>query len=351
MTTMMQRPNLHDLVKEAMEGTARKVDISAEAMRQLADVGADPEEKTASVKQPDHVPTEYIHKLADALDFMVKKAGEGTTSIQPGKGPNALAVLEATSEDKPIQPGGQGHARTQIPTSPPMASSGVAKDPPNAMATNIDMKHREQPTHPMGKSASAEDLYARNLIALGLTPTVKVASSEDDLLARNRAALGLEKKAEDAINPAQISAGKVSPGLPEGAGASGESVPAEPGDVSSQKRLISSNEAAMSYTKGEAKADPKSDVAKVLVEPPLSAATDKTLSESFDNTSKAGVKIAADLTRSSAAQALLSKLAEDAEAEAKKSKKEKTSNAAMGYGGGGGLATPSGQSGFTATSV
>jgi hypothetical protein len=103
----------------------------------------------------------------------------------------------------------------------------------------------------------------------------------------------LRKLAEDAINPAHISSpANVNPAEPPpGASASGEDQPSEPGDVTSQKRLISSNEAAINYTKREAKSDPKSDVAQVLHEPPLSSATDKVLERSFDHTGQAGVKI------------------------------------------------------------
>lgn len=106
-------------------------------------------------------------------------------------------------------------------------------------------------------------------------------------------AAALRKLAEDAINPAQIDGGgTVDPAQPpEGASAAGEGVPSEPSDVTSQKRLIQSNEAAINYTKGEAKADPKKDVAQVLAEPPLSSSTDKVLDRVFDSTGKAGVKI------------------------------------------------------------
>lgn len=436
-TTMMQRPNLQELVKEAMEGTVSKVDISAEAVRQLANVGVElPEQtKTASAGASEgHIPTEYLHKLAGALDYMAKQADEGTTAIQPGKGPNTLGVLEATSSEKNIDAGEQGQAKTQIPMSPPMESSGVAKDPSNAMATNDEMQHSEQPEDPMGNEKGASALFARNLEAMGLTKSAgysvggavrrgkqlltgskarqiakdlkahegalpsaikdplkkqlkkevgktvgayaglaggaalagkalkgkksegkeKKAEKSDKaasvalLTAKNLAAMGLYKQAEDAINPAQISAGGTQTGAtpPEGASASEEQVPSEPSDVNSQKSMISSNEAAINYTKGQAKADPKSDVNKVLDEKALSSATDKTLAKTLDNTGKAGVKIAADLMKTAAAQAILSKLADEAKAEADKKKNKEKQSQGMG-----GLSDPSGQSGFTATSV
>lgn len=130
----------------------------------------------------------------------------------------------------------------------------------------------------------------------------------------------LRKLAEDAINPAHISApANVDPAEPPpGAAEAGVEVPSEPGDVTSQKRLISSNEAAINYTKREAKADPKSDVAQVLQEAPLSSATDKVLERAFDNTGRAGVKIssAGNMAKTamqvSAQRAVLAKLLEKA---------------------------------------
>lgn len=143
---------------------------------------------------------------------------------------------------------------------------------------------------------------------------------------------GLVKKAEDAINPAQISSpANVDPAEPPpGAAAAGEQVPSEPGDVTSQKRLIASNEAAINYTKGEAKADPKKDVNQVLTEPALSSATDKVLAQAFDATGRAGVKISSAPTgklkvaQVGAARVLLDRLLKEASDETKGKDKRST---------------------------
>jgi len=458
-TTMIATPDLHDLVKEAMEGTASKVDISAEASRQLANVGQElpGHTKTASAEEelPEHLPTEYIYKLAGALDHMAKIA-EGTTKIQPGKGPNALEVLEATSSEENIDAGGMGEAKTKIPVSPAMTSSGVAKDSSNAMDENSEMSHPEQPVDPMHNEKTSAALYARNLAAVGLgkeafavteeghkydaasakvkseaaekqtalaqkhkgaghrkkgggtqwgsfgkalrgfnegdsqgtarhqayvqkkheggknaynplggtmTPTKgesggskwmygKVGGDKKkdegkkeasaNLYARNLMALGLFKQAEDALAPASISSGSTQTGAtpPEGASPSEESVPSEPSDVTSQKSMLSSNQAAIDYKKVKAKADPKKDMGHVVSEPALTASTDATLKKTLDHTSEAGAKIAADLMKTAAAQAILTKLAEEA-ADKKKGKKEKNSM----------LDDPAGQSGFTASNT
>ena len=79
----------------------------------------------------------------------------------------------------------------------------------------------------------------------------------------------LNKLAEDALNPANISA---APAAAQGAeapvGASGSEdgpAPDEPADVDSQKGMVASNEAAINYTKRDAKADPKRDLGHLLV--------------------------------------------------------------------------------------
>lgn len=415
MTTMMGRPSLQALVKEAMEGTASQVDINTEAMFQQANIGEPPpKEKVASVRDlPDVIPTDYVEKVAAALDYLSKQAEEGSTSLKPGVGPGALQVMEATSSEENYDVNDSGQAKTQIPTKPPMTSSGVAKDPPNAMQDNIDMAHPEQPVDPMGNEKTSA-IYTRNLKRLGLNKEAagtqvvtkllgsgaspaagtkvmgrltragsalrelpgrvrssvaegarkayshvkahpkaygvgaggtvaagggaallaggkkgkkKKASVQDELLIRNLLHLGIIKNAEDAINPANISAGPTQTGAtpPEGASPSEEQVPNEPGDVNKQKAMVGSNQAAIDYTKGQAKSDPKSDVNKVLDEPPLTSATDKVLQNVFDSTPKAGVKIShvrRDLTKTAAAQALLSKIAQEAEEERKAEEKK-----------------------------
>jgi hypothetical protein len=81
--------------------------------------------------------------------------------------------------------------------------------------------------------------------------------------------------------------------------------------------LVASNQAAIDYTKGEAKAKAKADAGKVLEEPVQSARTDKTLQRTLDHTGEAGVKIS-EATRVLAARALLEKLSEEARAKQKK---------------------------------
>lgn len=492
MTTAMKRPQLHELIKEAVAGVVSKVDIDAEAERQLAGMAAAPQEKTASA-QPSYVPTDYIEKLAGALDYasgvLAKQAEIAETQLKPGQGPNALQVLEAPSGENPVQPGNQGSAtaKNTPPMNPPVTSTTVAKDPANTMDDNYEMMHGEQPVEPISnekasvKAAHVTALYRKNRSLLGLNklaadepkrsgalpdwaygavpgvmgapiagglgpvaggilggalssrggqeaaaagidPTqgakrsaigqmigavpghllgaglgsavgrpglgalgggmagaglghhlamqkykdmqdaaaaapeaeAAKAASANWLYAKNLRALGMHKKAEDALSPAKISAGPAEAtgaDAPPAASAAEEGpIPSEPSDVNKQKTMISSNDAAIDYQKREAKADPKSDMGDVVTEPAQSASTDKTLDLVFAKTREAGAKIASDLTRTAAAQALLAKYA--AEAESRRRGKEKQSQMSSGGGGSAApgmdpkLTTPAGQTGM-----
>jgi hypothetical protein len=108
----------------------------------------------------------------------------------------------------------------------------------------------------------------------------------------------ISKFAEDAENPAQISAGttpelETAPGVPEvqsQGSEAGERVPSTMGSDPG-RNLIASNEAAINATPRDAK-NVRSEMSKWLSEPAMSAANDKTLEQTLDNTSSAGVKIA-----------------------------------------------------------
>jgi hypothetical protein len=134
-------------------------------------------------------------------------------------------------------------------------------------------------------------------------PAAKVA---EDLLAANLARMGI-KVAEDAINPAHISAG---PAVPPDTSASGQPG-GEPAGGAPQgpTGLIGSNQAAINYTRGQAYENRKTDMKKWLTEPMDSAAHDNTLQVAFDHTREAGPKVAS--TKTAAARALLEKLAQE----------------------------------------
>jgi len=360
METIQGRPTMQSLVKEAMSGAAARVSITDEAARSLGH----PQEKTAApaLKESSLTPGTVIEKTAAALEWLAKKAAdpgsaqEASPGVGPGQGPGAvLEVLTPKSTGANVDAGQQGQAtaKNQPPLNPPMAPFSDNEGPSNAMATNIDMRHKGQPVDPMNNERASNEaqktsaaLAARNLqVLLGSTKQASVYE-------RNLAVLGITKKAEDAINPAQISAGPASAmgeEAPDGVSASGEGpVPAVPSDVSKQENLIGSNESAINFTRRQAKADPKRDLGQVLSEPALSSATDKGLSANFEHTESSGAKVASSrLIKTAAAHALLLKMAAEAEAEAAAKRKPKEKNSQMG----GQLSTPSAQSGFNAATM
>jgi hypothetical protein len=364
MARMMTRPTMHDLVKEAMAGTVSKVDITAEAARQLGHPMTPQEQtKTAAQEGPAVLPDEVIEKYAAALEHLAKEAADpGSAGVaSPGVGPGqgagqVMDVLEAKAEGDGVMEAGQsGQAISKDvpPKDPPMTTFPDNKGAANAMDTNLDMEHGEQPVDPMhnGTASNAAQKQAQvNLMhLLQLTGQAPAQDKTASLAERNMAML--TKMAEDAINPAQISGGQASAqGADEPDGVSGAEegpVPPVPADASRQQSMVASNQAAIDYKKRQAKAQPKKELGHLIDEPALSAAHDKVLHKAWNHTDQAGAKIAsAKLTKTAAAHALLLKLAEEAEDEKKKkgAKKEKQSNVAINAA----LGTSEGQSGFSA---
>lgn len=113
------------------------------------------------------------------------------------------------------------------------------------------------------------------------------------------------KQAEDAINPAQISAG---PAVEPDASQSGQGTPPTPNG----SQMVGSNESAINYTKQQAKAEPKRDMSAYVSEPALASAHDNTLQQAFSHTGEAGVKMSSAETAAmqvSRARALLENIA------------------------------------------
>lgn len=357
-TKITPQPSLNDMLKAAMAGTIGKLDVTAEAMRQLGE----PETKTASATT-DSLPTDLLAKLADACEYIADELDkEAAVALSapaagqpaPGTGPGALHVMknEAVAGKNPAQPNQSGGK----PGPATATEKGHAHAPDNAMATNKAMHHPEQPADPVnGKTASlAESNFARIMKLAGfdkeaLLPMPDMGKVHAALGAAKKALPGgpaggivaqmaqkaqapmgiaaqFAKRAEDANNPAQISAG---PAVAPDTSASEEGVPATPADVSAQERLINTNRAAIDYTKRDAKRDPVSDVAKLVTHTPMQ---DPVLGQVFAHSGQAGVKTssALDATKVAAARTLLSRLVKEAN---DKNKKTKESNMGAGQAG------------------
>ncbi len=115
------------------------------------------------------------------------------------------------------------------------------------------------------------------------------------------------KQAEDAVNPAQISAGKAVAPQTSAAGEAG-GAPAG-GAPQGPTGLVGSNDSAREYKKDQAYSNRKADLGKYFKEPALSMEHDSVLRDAFSHTPQAGTKFASS-TAQMAKRVLLSKLAE-----------------------------------------
>jgi len=254
----------------------------------------------------------------------------GTTAV-----PSAPNMATGTPPDA----GGQGEATSS--NQPPKTTSPTEKPNPqdasNAMETNQGMMMPSQPDDLLrqtggdeanGKTASARanrvltkvsgkaDRDLREKVAQAKRTKVLLMKAAQAGIPPAAAMSFLKKLAEpghEDMDGSQISAGsdpalQSEPGVPsalsQGAEA-GSNTPRGSAPTSGEgggRELISSNESAINATKGQAKQQNKGALSELLTEPMHSSAHDKTLQESLDNTSSAGVKI-------SAARELLKKLA------------------------------------------
>lgn len=314
------RPSLQQLVLSTLGGAVSRTKLAEEAARQQAHSDGDEDDKcekchkekdacscgkTASASS---VSTEYTNKVANALDFLadvLSKEAEGTTTNKPGEGPGALQVSESISGSPPSEDVGKATAKNTVPANPPEEKAHPAEQSATAMATNDHSPPGAGAAKtPEKVAASPEDLLAKNLEVLGVK--VATAPSAEDLLARNLEVVGV-KVAEDAANPAHVSAGSaVAPEASASGQPGGQPVAGAP---KGPTHGISSNQAAIDLTRGQAYANRAADMKQWLTEPMDSKAHDKVLANAFAHTSEAGPKIAEAQTKTAAAKALLSQLA------------------------------------------
>jgi hypothetical protein len=308
MGTMTQRPRLQDMVKTAMANTVGRMDITAEAARQAANMGEEPvAEKTAATEAPTEkrASSEYALKLASAVEFIVDNLGKEAALVE---GPPGVSQSNKTERFPPHQ--GQGHH--QPPMNPALRKGLVTEQSPTQLAN--DLEHT-----PGGNERMIQTNYGKKTAApvIGLirkTATVaRLGEKKASVATKIRQTV---KQAEDRINPAKISAGRA---VPPEASASGESGGQPVGGApQGPTSLIGSNESAMHYKRTAAYANRKQDLKKYFDEPAMSSATDKTLAQAFEHTPEAGTKFSsAELsTKTAAAKALIAKLADETQAAA-----------------------------------
>ena len=231
----------------------------------------------------------FVSKLASAVEFcnkeMFKQAvGEvipppvmamtALDSVGAGKGPNTTE----TNLESPT-PGMQSEETGQASTGvvPERTGTGPASAGNSAPATSNETDMNDPP-------GGSEDWTKKDVMKQA---------------AKNKVARVLKVMA------------KMAEDVPPEATESGEGVPKLPAEAAGQERLIDSLEAAINYTKQDAKAVPKERMGEVLDEPAQKKATDPVLQNNLEATSGAGVKISS--VKAAAARALLQKIAEEGE--------------------------------------
>ena len=335
------RPMLQDLVKAAMVDSVARVRITEEAHLQsvktasekCAECGMEKHSGSCKKAKSASASGQHVEKLASALDYCAELLKEATNLAGPyglteHMQTPAPGVLEAKASKPLPDHKGQGVHTTPMHTG--MESVGKT-DPKNQVPTNAsEPVHGEMMQTNYGKkSASVLDLVRQKLAsekeekeetegmseaARGLDKARK-AHEEENEKKGSLADYMRAKVAEDAINPAKISAG---PAVPPDTSAAGESGGAPVGGApQGPTHLVGSADSAIGYTRGQAYANRKQDLGKYWSEPAMSAAHDNVLQVAFENTGKAGPKIAsapASSVKTAAARVLLTKLAESIDA-------------------------------------
>lgn len=259
------------LCRECAEKTARREEQQA--------AGGEEQEKTSSA---------HVEKLAAAVEYLVDNFGSiqrpvgrvklaqepAATStpsdVGPGSGKNALPT-NLNSPTPGEMPEGFGEAKNNKPPVKPPLESG---NQPTAAANALQTDHNSPP----GGTAPYPE-----------TGVMK-AGSRRGRVSHIKAAM-LRKAGADSESPSKISGSKTqSITGPEN---QPSTVP-RPAEVTSQERLIASNEAAINATQRQAAEVPKKRMGEVLTEPMQTASTDTTLQKALgsDVVNKAGTKIA-----------------------------------------------------------
>lgn len=378
---LTSRPLIQDLVKEALNKDAQRANIAAEGARQMKLASGETSKEAssrevASSADDQIISTDFAMKLASACEYAMPEFMKMAAIHLTGGTHDPAAPPEGVSSSQQNQtqiftPSGQGKGHAQPPQSPGTQASN------HGAATQMDNNMNHPPggsgtqttalTGGKGKVAEAEKCKGcgKEKDACTCSKTASTRTSSPALQSRLAKLAGVkaaefppkkddgeekkeegdkkpppfakkddEKKeasqtlvghflsqtkvAEDAINPAKISAGAAVPPDTSAAGESG----GEPagGKPQGPTSLVGSNESAAHYKKNEAYAPRKAELKQYFNEPALTSSTDDTLQKAFTHTGEAGVKISSPQgpqVKTAAARALLMKLAENTAGKAK----------------------------------
>lgn len=341
---MTSRPLIQDLVKEALSKDARAAAIAAEGARQVSlSEGTSKEASAPADAGEETVSTEFATKLASAVEYalpeIVKAASiqiSGGGRTNPAAPPPGAAPSQQT-QTQIFTPSGQGKGHHQPPQNPgtQKAVAGAATQLENTAHHHVPGTQTTAMSGGQGKTATVSDITRARLAKVagvkvaefppkkdegekkdegGEKKAPPFAKKDDDKKEASAPTLvdhflASTKVAEDAINPAKISAGAaVPPDTSASEEPGGQPVAGAP---QGPRSLVHSNQAAKDYKKGTAYAPRKAELKKYFNEPALTSSTDNTLQKAFAHTGEAGVKISsAGQVKTAAARALLKKMAE-----------------------------------------
>jgi hypothetical protein len=300
--SMATRPRaLNDMLKTAMESALSRAKIAEEAKRQLENIGEDDRseamEASASEKSAsaDVIPTDYVLKLAAATDYIVELLKESNVGV--GEGPGALEVTETT----PSGPSYVIHTNSgQAGTNKPEMNPGLQKAHPQEHEASQLANDKDRAPGAGDKPVSGSTKNASAPVGL----LRKLAQSNSSSAGPTQIVRALLKQAEDAINPAHISAGTSGQTLET-------TVTGQPGPAAAGKdRVPATAQGVADMTRREAKSVPKQEMGALLDEPMMSSSHDSVLQQAFSHTNEAGAKVSsAQQVKVAAARALLRNLA------------------------------------------
>lgn len=354
MGNLASRPSLSSMVKSAVAATAERVRVTSEAHLQAMKTGSEKPKtcekcgkekcacmgKTASAEVPSD---DFIEKLAAACEygaFLLHKEAEHEASAPPGvseaaggptlkdhHGQGINIVPKHPSEQKglPTEHGATQMANTLAHGVPGEMPANIVSDSKHASAGSKDtvslIREKLAAKKTAAPEAEKKETEGMEEAAKGLAKAEKAHESEPEnkeagLSPLIAGLLSAVKQAEDAINPAHISAGAAVPPDTSAAGQpGGEPVGGAPRGPTG---LVGTNEAAQNYTKGQSHGPRREELKKYFNEPALSSAHDSTLKDVLNHTSQAGTKFAGAVVpapeapvKTAAARVLLSRLVED----------------------------------------
>lgn len=326
----MSKPTVFDMVHQVIADTDTMLKEAAEASGGGGDQEGEKKEKKKDDGTPCKVASdEDILKLASACDYLADHLPEivddrspqeklaehmaiqeaimqklGGASVPPAVPVDGVeSAIPREAADAPgtsLDAGESGEAtpahKPDKETSP--GEKTTPADAGNAMPTNKEMMMPDQP----------EDILkqARSLFGEGdAEADTVVKAAEEGHVPKMFAASILRKMASAVDNPPSSETAGTAPALQKAPGTPvvqsqgsevGENTPRKTAPTSGEgggRQLIASNEAAIDAKKREAKSSTVDALSEVLTEPAMSAAHDKVLEKSLQNTSNAGVKIAA----------------------------------------------------------